>query len=81
MKIYLQKLMAGESLTIEEMYEAGRHLFEGEATESESGALLGLLSQVLYLACLPALKGETADEIAGLVQAIREKSPAPPAYI
>ncbi|GIN56992.1 anthranilate phosphoribosyltransferase [Lederbergia ruris] len=66
MKTYLQKLMAGKSLTIEEMYKAGRLLFEGEATESESGALLGLL----------ALKGETADEIAGLVQAIREKSPA-----
>ncbi|MCJ7842171.1 anthranilate phosphoribosyltransferase [Lederbergia sp. NSJ-179] len=66
MKTYLQKLMAGESLDIEEMRDAGRILFEGEASESESGALLGLL----------ALKGETAEEIAGLVQAIREKSPA-----
>lgn len=58
--------MAGENLSLEEMKEAARLLFNGEASESESGALLGLL----------ALKGETADEIAGLVHAIREKSPA-----
>ena len=37
-------------------------MFEGNVSESEAGALLGLL----------ALKGETADEIAGLVNAIRE---------
>ncbi|WP_062106628.1 anthranilate phosphoribosyltransferase [Bacillus niameyensis] len=66
MKPYLQKLMGGGHLSTEEMKEAGRILFAGQASESESGALLGLL----------ALKGETADEIAGLVQAIREKSPA-----
>ncbi|CAM4075580.1 anthranilate phosphoribosyltransferase [Lederbergia lenta] len=66
MKLYLQKLMAGESLTLEEMTEAARKLFAGEASESESGALLGLL----------ALKGETAEEIAGLVKAIRERSTA-----
>ncbi|GIN19590.1 MAG TPA: anthranilate phosphoribosyltransferase [Bacillus bacterium] len=64
MKLQLQKLMAGENLSIEEMKEAAEFLFTGEASDSEAGALLGLL----------ALKGETADEIAGLVQAIREKS-------
>lgn len=64
MKFQLQKLMAGESLSMEEMKEAAGLLFTGEASDSEAGALLGLL----------ALKGETADEIAGLVQAIREKS-------
>lgn len=66
MKQYLQKLMNGENLTMEEMTEASRLLFDGKVTESEAGAFLGLLS----------LKGETADEITGLVQAIREKSPA-----
>ncbi|MBD8004693.1 anthranilate phosphoribosyltransferase [Bacillus norwichensis] len=64
MKLQLQKLMAGEDLSIQEMKEAAGFLFTGEASESEAGALLGLL----------ALKGETADEIAGLVQAIRERS-------
>ena len=64
MKFHLQKLMAGENLNIDEMTEAAGCLFSGEASESEAGALLGLL----------ALKGETADEIAGLVQAIRERS-------
>ncbi|MFK4998600.1 hypothetical protein ACI2OX_18685 [Bacillus sp. N9] len=52
MKPYLQKLMVGEDLTMEEMTEAARLLFTGEATESEAGALLGLL----------ALKGETAGK-------------------
>ncbi|MBS4205328.1 anthranilate phosphoribosyltransferase [Lederbergia citrea] len=66
MKPYLQKLMAGENLSMDEMTEAARLLFTGEASESECGALLGLL----------ALKGETADEVAGLVNAIRERSPA-----
>jgi anthranilate phosphoribosyltransferase len=64
MKPYLQKLMAGEDLSFDEMAAAAGMLFSGEATDSEAGALLGLL----------ALKGETADEIAGLVQAIRERS-------
>ncbi|MBS4206499.1 anthranilate phosphoribosyltransferase [Bacillus sp. FJAT-50079] len=64
MKPYLQKLMVGEDLTMEEMTEAARLLFTGEATESEAGALLGLL----------ALKGETAGEVTGLVNAIRERS-------
>ncbi|GIN95359.1 anthranilate phosphoribosyltransferase [Siminovitchia terrae] len=64
MKSQLQKLMKGKDLSIQEMKEAAGFLFTGEASESEAGALLGLL----------ALKGETADEIAGLVQAIRERS-------
>lgn len=64
MQTYLQKLMAGNHLSVDEMTAAARILCSGEATDSEAGALLGLL----------ALKGETADEIAGLVQAIRERS-------
>ena len=66
MKDYLQKLMDGQSLTMEEMVSAATLLFNGEVSESEAGAFLGLL----------ALKGETAEEIAGLVQAIRKKKPA-----
>lgn len=66
MKIYLEKLMAGEDLSKEEMTDAARRLFSDSVTESEAGALLGLL----------ALKGETADEITGLVHAIRERSVA-----
>ena len=48
------------------MTEAAELLFEGNVSDSEAGALLGLL----------ALKGETADEIAGLVNAIRARSVA-----
>ncbi|MEK3889583.1 anthranilate phosphoribosyltransferase [Bacillus sp. FSL K6-3431] len=64
MKAYLQKLMVGENLSKDEMIQVARKLFTGDTSESESGALLGLL----------ALKGETAEEIAGLVHAIRERS-------
>lgn len=66
MKLYLQKLMAGEDLTLDEMRDAARLLFTEKTSESEAGALLGLL----------ALKGETVEEITGLVHAIRENSPA-----
>lgn len=64
MRVFLSKLMKGENLTIDEMMICAEQVFSGEATESEVGALLGLL----------ALKGETADEITGLVQAIRARS-------
>lgn len=64
MRIYLSKLMKGEHLTVDEMIACSDKIFSGEATESEVGALLGLL----------ALKGETAEEITGLVQSIRARS-------
>jgi anthranilate phosphoribosyltransferase len=64
MQQFLEKLLHREDLSINEMAAASRHLLSEETTESEMGAFLAALK----------LKGETADEIAGLVEAIREKS-------
>ncbi|MHA6250826.1 anthranilate phosphoribosyltransferase [Oceanobacillus sp. CAU 1775] len=64
MKKYLEKLIQMEDLSLEEMKEAASYCFTEHATESEIAALLTALQ----------IKGETADEIAGLVEVIREKS-------
>ena len=64
MKQYLKKIINKENLTVEEMKEATNYCFTDEVTESEIAALLTALQA----------KGETADEIAGLVEVIRGKS-------
>ncbi|MEI3598357.1 MULTISPECIES: anthranilate phosphoribosyltransferase [unclassified Oceanobacillus] len=64
MKTYLQKLINKENLSREEMKAAASHCFTSEVTESEIAA---------FLIALQA-KGETADEITGLAEVIREKS-------
>lgn len=64
MKQYLKKVINKENLTVEEMKEATNYCFTDEVTESEIAALLTALQA----------KGETADEIAGLVEVIRGKS-------
>ncbi|WP_067726463.1 anthranilate phosphoribosyltransferase [Oceanobacillus damuensis] len=64
MKQYLKKVIHGGNLTVEEMREAANYCFTDEVTESEIAALLTALQA----------KGETADEIAGLVDVIRGKS-------
>ncbi|MGJ9459511.1 anthranilate phosphoribosyltransferase [Oceanobacillus sp. CF4.6] len=64
MKQYLKKVINGENLTVEEMKAATNYCFTDEVTESEIAALLTALQA----------KGETADEIAGLVEVIRGKS-------
>ncbi|WP_010651856.1 anthranilate phosphoribosyltransferase [Oceanobacillus massiliensis] len=64
MKQYLKKVIGGESLTVEEMKEAANYCFNDEVTEAEIASLLTALQA----------KGETADEITGLVEVIREKS-------
>lgn len=64
MKEYLQKLSENKSLSQIEMEDAVRKLFSDEVTDSEIAAfLIGLKT-----------KGETVEEIVGLVQAVREKS-------
>lgn len=57
------------SLTQEEAFDAMRRMLTGEAAPEAVGALLMLLR----------MKGETADEIAGLAAAAREGMPAVPA--
>ncbi|MBS4175151.1 anthranilate phosphoribosyltransferase [Bacillus sp. FJAT-49736] len=64
MKLYLEKIMEHENLTFEEMTMAANQLFSPEISDSEMGAFLAALK----------LKGETAEEIAGLVEVIRGKS-------
>ncbi|MFC4024796.1 anthranilate phosphoribosyltransferase [Oceanobacillus longus] len=64
MKQYLKKVINGENLTVEEMKAATNYCFRDDVTESEISALLIALQA----------KGETADEIAGLVEVIRGKS-------
>lgn len=64
MREYLQKLSERKSLDQKEMKEAVSKLFSDEVTDSEIAAfLIGLKT-----------KGETVEEIVGLVQAVRERS-------
>ncbi|WP_077623569.1 anthranilate phosphoribosyltransferase [Sediminibacillus massiliensis] len=66
MKQFLNKVVENESLTMEEMQEASNQMFEAKTSETEIGAFLTGLK----------MKGEKAEEIAGLVSVIREKSVA-----
>ena len=62
MKAYLERLIAGEDLATEEARHAMNLVMTGEATPAQiAGFLTGLRA-----------KGETVDEMAGCVQAIRE---------
>src|SRR3989339_2153327 len=64
MKEYLEKIIAGEDLTFEESYAAMTKIMNGNVNNSHlAGFLIALKS-----------KGETAEEIAGSVQAMRDKS-------
>lgn len=64
MNLYLRKLIEGKNLTEEEVYEAGLQLVDGDISDSEIAAFLVGLK----------LKGETSDEIFGLVRALRAKA-------
>ncbi len=64
MKNYLNQVISGQSLSLDEMIEASREMFKEETSDTEIGSFLVALKS----------KGETAEEIAGLVQVIREKS-------
>lgn len=64
MKAYLEKMMDHQSLSFEEMTNAANYLLDEAISDSEMGAFLATLK----------VKGETAEEIAGLVQVIRDKS-------
>lgn len=64
MKSYLEKLLNQESLTIKEMKAAATICFDDTTSESELAAFLTALRA----------KGETPEEIAGLVETIRAES-------
>ncbi|QHS24307.1 anthranilate phosphoribosyltransferase [Virgibacillus sp. MSP4-1] len=61
MKSYLEALANGENLGVSEMSEAAGLLFEDSVSDSEIAALLMGLK----------MKGETSEEIAGFVEALR----------
>lgn len=58
----LAKVVAGESLNRQEMQAVMRQVMSGDATDAQIGGLLIALR----------MKGETAEEIAGAVQVMRE---------
>lgn len=60
MKTYLHMLIDHQSLSYEEMKTAAQQLFQDDITDSEIAAFLVALKS----------KGETVDEIAGLVEAL-----------
>jgi anthranilate phosphoribosyltransferase len=60
----IQSLVAGKSLTYEEAYFVMGEIMGGEATPAQMGAFLTALH----------IKGETADEIAGLASVMRNKA-------
>lgn len=64
MKHYLQRVMNRESLTEAEMLEVSRTFFTNSVTDSELAAFITALK----------LKGESVDEIVGLVKAVREQT-------
>lgn len=64
MKTYLQRLSNRESLSTEEMKEAAELLFSDEVTENEIAAFLVSLKT----------KGETVEEIVGMVETVRRNA-------
>lgn len=64
MNQYIRKLIEGNDLTEIESYKAGLELLAHDVKESEIAAFLTLLKA----------KGESADEMYGLVRALREKA-------
>ncbi|MEG9298033.1 anthranilate phosphoribosyltransferase [Mangrovibacillus sp. Mu-81] len=62
MKQFLQKLSNGHSLEKAEMRKAAQELFSEDTTESQIACFLTLMKT----------KGESVDEIAGLVEVLRE---------
>lgn len=65
MKTYIEKIMRFEDLTSKEMIEATNLCFTGTATDVEISSFLTALR----------MKGETSDEIAGLVEVIINVQP------
>src|SRR5690625_7141296 len=64
MKFYLEKLMNNEDLTEIEMQSATQHCLSDSITDTEIAAFLTALRS----------KGETANEMTGIVHVIRSQS-------
>jgi len=61
---FIQKLVAGRDLSLEEARDALAHIMEGRATPAQVAAFLTAL----------AIKGPTPDEIAGAAMVMRDKA-------
>ena len=59
----IKRIVAGESLTREEMHDVFSQVMDGQATDVQKSALLVALK----------MKGETAEEITGAAMAMRER--------
>jgi anthranilate phosphoribosyltransferase len=64
MKVYIEKLINKENLTIDEMQEAAKYCINEDVSDSEIAAFLTALQA----------KGETADEITGIVEVLRSEA-------
>jgi anthranilate phosphoribosyltransferase len=64
MKEYLEKVIEGHDLTLEEAYKVMHSVMSGEQNNSQIAALLTALK----------MKGETSEEVAGFVKGMREKA-------
>jgi len=62
--VYLDKIIAGDNLTVDEAYSVLIKIMDGEVNNALVAALLTALK----------MKGETHEEVAGFVIAMREKS-------
>lgn len=64
MKEYLEKVIGGEDLSVDESYKVMNSIMSGEQNNSQIASLLTALK----------MKGETPEEVAGFVKGMREKS-------
>lgn len=64
MKEYIEKLINKENLTVEEMKQATQYCIHEEVSDSEIAAFLTALQ----------MKGETADEMTGIVEVLRQEA-------
>ena len=60
----IEKLVSGQSLSMDQATEVMREIMDGEATPAQLGAFLTALR----------IKGETAEEMAGMATVMREKA-------
>ena len=71
MRHALEKLLVGESLSVEEAHAVILEIMNGESSDAEIAALLTALR----------IKGETVEEIAGAAKAMREKAAPIPTQV
>ena len=64
MKEYLEKVIEGKDLSLQEAYNVVHSIMSGEQNNSQIASILTALK----------MKGETSEEVAGFVKGMREKA-------